>query len=64
MRRGRSTAQPTRLGRLGVIIFELDVVNGEEISEGLDPITGKAWDRALQIVGSLLGIQDDSLLLM
>ncbi|CZR52968.1 related to chloroperoxidase [Phialocephala subalpina] len=70
----RPTAEPTTLGSLAAMIFELNIANGEELPEGLtltestlkavlrglDPITGKVLDPVLQVVGGLLGITSSS----
>lgn len=70
----RKTVEPTTLGNLAQMIFELNIANGEEIPEGLtltestlkaalrglDPITGKVLDPVVQTVGGLLGIIDSS----
>ncbi len=70
----RKRVQPTTLRSFAQMIFELNIANREEISEGLtltestlkaavrglDPITGKVFDPVLQTVGGLLGITDSS----
>ncbi|KAF8856471.1 hypothetical protein BDZ45DRAFT_745377 [Acephala macrosclerotiorum] len=70
----RPTAEPTTLGSLAAMIFELNIANGEELPEGLtltestlkaalrglDPITGKVLDPTLQTIGVLLGITSSS----